>query len=386
MPVYRMIFLGNLPDMDVIEQGRSGPDYDAERAVQILRGASFGNAANPLYQNVLNVSMNERNGDGRIDLNNAPGRQETVSYRLDGTNHEAEIDSTVRIRNVDITRQLPDGRTDTVTTTLRMFQDTEGNTFLMPPPLGGGERGEVAGVTEYPIIGIRLPSNSRDFVTEYSSVYTDRYDVTSFVPCFTAGTMILTDRGERRIEDLAVGDLVWTRDHGFQPIRWRGLRDLDRRDLLANPRIRPIRIRAHALGPNRPATDLTVSPQHRILVRSRIAQRMFGTAELLVASRQLTEIEGIDEVTDSDRVTYVHLMFDRHEVLMSNGAETESLYPGPQAMAALGTDAVAEILTIFPQLGTARDRFPEARPFAAGGRARALAHRHAANRQPLFGT
>lgn len=385
MPTYRMIFLGNLSDMDLYETDRYGnPHYDAERAVSILSDGTFGNSSSPLYEDVMNVSMNETTGDGRIDLNNAPGAQETVSYRLNGVDYEVEVDSTVRIRDVEITRLLPDGSTDTVTTTLRMFQDVNGNTFLMPPPLSGGEPGEVAGVTDYPIVSIHLPASSGSYLTEYTGVFTDRYGVAAFVPCFTAGTLIETQDGPRRVEDLAVGDMVWTRDNGFQPIRWCGSRRLDRAELQANPRLSPIRIRAGALGSNCPATDLTVSPQHRVLVRSRIAQRMFGAAELLVAAKQLTEIDGIDEVRDAEQVTYVHLLFDHHEVLSSNGAETESLYPGPQAMAALG-EAAQEIYTLFPDLRGHEDSFPGARPFATGKRARQLAMRHAANARPLAG-
>lgn len=385
MPTYRMIFLGNLADMDEVETDRYGrPDYDAERAESILSDQTFGSTSSPLYESVRNVSLNETTGDGRIELNNAPGAQETVSYNLDGTDYEDEIDSTIRVRNVEITRLLPDGRTDTVTTTLRIFQDVNGNTFLMPPPLSGGEPGEVAGVTDYPIISIHLPDNSRDYITRYDAVYSDRYNVASFVPCFTAGTIIDTQDGPRRVEDLAVGDMVWTRDNGFQPIRWCGARRLSRDELSTNPRLSPVRIRAGALGPNSPTADLIVSPQHRILVRSKIAQRMFDASELLVAAVQLTEIDGIDRLTDLDSVTYVHLLFDRHEVLMSNGAETESLYPGPQAMEALG-EAAQEIYALFPELREHEDSFPGARPFATGKRARQLAMRHAANARPLAG-
>ena len=40
--------------------------------------------------------------------------------------------------------------------------------------------------------------------------------------CFAAGTMILTAEGERAIETLTAGDMVWTLDHGYQPLRWIG--------------------------------------------------------------------------------------------------------------------------------------------------------------------
>lgn len=119
-------------------------------------------------------------------------------------------------------------------------------------------------------------------------------------------------------------------------------------------------------------------------VRSAIATRMFGAQELLVAAKHLTEVEGIDILPDTAGVTYVHLMFGAHEILTSNGAQSESLYPGPQALLALG-EAANEIFTLFPELRDGVADFPGARPFVAGKKARQLASRHAANRKPLAG-
>lgn len=202
------------------------------------------------------------------------------------------------------------------------------------------------------------------------------------ISCFTSGTLIRTATGERPVEDIRVGDLVMTRDNGFQAVRWTGARPVTAPEIAANPALAPVRIAAGALGPGLPAQDLLVSQQHRVLVRSAIATRMFGAQELLVAAKHLTEVEGIDILTDAPGVTYVHLMFEAHEILVSNGAETESLYPGPQALLALG-DAAHEIFTLFPQLREAVETFPGARPFVVGKKARQLAARHAANQKPL---
>src|SRR5690606_24870473 len=116
-------------------------------------------------------------------------------------------------------------------------------------------------------------------------------------------------------------------------------------------KLRPIRIRAGALGNGTPSSDLVLSPQHRVLVRSRIAQKMFGATEVLVAARQLLLLDGIDIATDLTEVEYFHMLFDRHEVVISNGALTESLYTGAQALQAVGKAARDEIFTLFPQLG-----------------------------------
>lgn len=202
-------------------------------------------------------------------------------------------------------------------------------------------------------------------------------------PCFTRGTLIETERGPIAIEDLASGDLVLTRDHGPRPIRWIGSTVVTAAALARNPKLRPIRIHAGALGAGTPASDLVVSPQHRILVRSKVAQRMFGTDEILVAAKQLLLLDGIDIAHDLESVEYFHILFDRHEVVISNGAETESLYTGPEAMKGIGKAAHEEIFALFPEL-KARDYAPvPARLLASGRMGRRLASRHGQNGKPL---
>lgn len=202
-------------------------------------------------------------------------------------------------------------------------------------------------------------------------------------PCFVLGTLIRTENGEVPVETLAVGDMVATRDHGLRPILWIGSRLLNAAVLAANPQLRPIRIRAGALGDNSPSSDLLVSPQHRVLVRSRIAQKMFGTTEILVAAKQLLFLDGIDIAEDVDSVEYFHFLFDQHEVVISNGAETESLYTGSEALKAIGKAAQAEIFALFPELHD-RDYTPApARMLASGRMGRKLAVRHALNGKTL---
>ena len=209
----------------------------------------------------------------------------------------------------------------------------------------------------------------------------DFQDAYKAAPCFSRGTLIETDHGPVAIEKLAVGDLVVTRDHGLQPIRWIGSRLLSGAALTEN--LRPVLIRRHALGDNAPSADLLVSPQHRILVRSAIAQRMFGTDEVLVAAKQLCQMDGIDIVEGLPAVEYFHMLFDRHEVVISNGAETESFFTGPVALESVGPQARAEILTIFPELADCDHRPVAARTLVPGRLGRKLAARHAHNGRPL---
>lgn len=202
--------------------------------------------------------------------------------------------------------------------------------------------------------------------------------------CFMVGTMIKTDHGEVAVEDLRENDMVLTKDHGLQPIRWIGSTKLTTAGLARKPKLSPIRIRAGALGAGLPKLDLLVSPQHRILIRSKIAQKMFSTDEVLVAAKQLVILDGIDVDTKIGAVEYYHILFDRHEVVFANGAETESLYTGPEALKAVGALAQEEIFALFPEL---RDRdygVISARKIPSGRLGRRLAYRHLQNDKPLI--
>lgn len=230
-----------------------------------------------------------------------------------------------------------------------------------------------------------------DFVLDPSVTYTfgtfnrqGQQPYGDLVPCFTPGTLIDTDRGPRPVEDIAVGDRVLTVDAGPQPVRWVGTRALDRIDLAMAPNLRPIRISAGALGPGVPSRALTVSPQHRVLVRSAIAERMFGTREVLVAAVKLLALPGVSRCTGTDSVTYLHLMLDRHHILRANGTRTESLLAGPVALQALPDAARKELATLFPHLTEPGFTPDPARPIPRESkRARRLVERHARNKVAL---
>lgn len=207
---------------------------------------------------------------------------------------------------------------------------------------------------------------------------------TQLVVCFAAGTMIETDQGEVAVETLQPGDLVRTADHGFQPVRWAASNTISAAMLAVVPEMRPVRISAGALGAGLPEKDLLVSPQHRVMVRSRIAQKMFGSEEVLVAAKQLVMLDGVDVVDGTEPVTYVHFLCDRHEVVYANGAPSESLFTGPEALKSVGSAARKEILALFPELAEVDYDALASRPLASGRMARRLAHRHAQNNKMLL--
>ena len=201
---------------------------------------------------------------------------------------------------------------------------------------------------------------------------------------FTDQTMIATPQGERAAGSLALGDLVMTLDHGPQPIRWIARQEIDAACLAAEPRLRPIRIAAGALGQGMPVRDLVVSPQHRILVRSKIAVRMFDTVEVLVAARQLLGLEGVDVVAHDAAVTYVHFMCDLHEIVIADGAPAETMHTGAMALETIGAAALAELTTIFGQEALVTRKMARFVPSGAG--ARQMVARHVKNSRPVIDT
>lgn len=169
-------------------------------------------------------------------------------------------------------------------------------------------------------------------------------------PCLTTGCRVRTPSGAVAVEDLRVGDPVWTRDGPARPIRWIGSVAVSTEQMAASPAFRPVRIARHAFGPDRPDRDTLLSQQHRILLSDWRAAMFYGLDEVLVAARHLRNDRTILTAHDVASVTYYHLMFDRHEIIEVNGIDTESFHPGPCALRSLPDPRRDELLALFPAL------------------------------------
>lgn len=178
-------------------------------------------------------------------------------------------------------------------------------------------------------------------------------EIENVIPCFTPGTSIATPKGERLVEELQVGDKVITRDNGIQEIRWLGAKDMDWKQLALNPHLKPILVRAGSLGNGLPERDMMVSPNHRLLVANDKTALYFEEREVLAAAKHLVNNRGIHEV-ETMGTQYIHFMFDNHEVVLSNGAWTESFQPGDYTLEGIGNAQRNEILELFPELKTAQ--------------------------------
>ncbi|MEO1562694.1 MAG: Hint domain-containing protein [Pseudomonadota bacterium] len=166
--------------------------------------------------------------------------------------------------------------------------------------------------------------------------------------CFTRDTLIETVTGPRPVQDLAIGDMIRTKDHGLQPLRWIGRKTCDLRNQNgAQTDHRPYRLPRSTFGPDLPDRDLFLSPQHRIAIDAPHAELLFDQSELLVPVKHL---RSSGKVTGLPSVEYFHLMFDQHQVVYANGLPCESLYPGDLARDALSVECAEELFAIFPNL------------------------------------
>ncbi|MCH2067038.1 MAG: choice-of-anchor L domain-containing protein [Shimia sp.] len=163
---------------------------------------------------------------------------------------------------------------------------------------------------------------------------------TTTAPCFVAGTEIVTQSGLKKVEALMPGDMVLTRDNGFQPLLWIGttMRQATGSDA-------PIRLAKDALG-NHEAVEF--SPNHRILIKSSLAAMLFGESEVLVKAKDLVNGDTITVREDHRPVTYVHILFDRHEIVRANGLDSESYHPGQETLDSFDAETRDEILRLMP--------------------------------------
>lgn len=169
----------------------------------------------------------------------------------------------------------------------------------------------------------------------------DHVDLGGELVCFVSGTLIETQNGPKAIETLTTGDMVLTRDAGYQPLRWLG-----KTAAAAQGDLAPIVISKGTLGN---AIDLVVSPQHAVLVEDWRAELLYGVPDVLIRAKDLLGHDGIYR-KPGGIVTYCHLLFDAHQLVKAGGIWSESLYPGEMTRDMVCPQARHEIETLFPDM------------------------------------
>jgi hypothetical protein len=142
---------------------------------------------------------------------------------------------------------------------------------------------------------------------------TFQVSVTPFPVCFLEGTRIATPDGERAVESLAIGDLVTTADGTARLVRWIGRQTIVA--VFADPlHAYPIRIARGALGDGLPVRDLSLSPDHALLVDGLLVQ-----ASALVNGVTITR-----DPAPAPRFTYFHVELADHALVLAEGVPAET--------------------------------------------------------------
>lgn len=238
------------------------------------------------------------------------------------------------------------------------------------------KQGAADGASSDPVLDFRNLNIGQSYQWDvYGNEYYGTISLGSSILCLTSEVPVRTPLGYRPCHKLRPGDLVWTLDHGYQPVRWIGQAKMPAALFAAEPKTRPILLRRDALAPGVPLADLYLSRQHRVLLRSKVADHMVGEDEVLIPAIQFATSEIAEIDNNPPDLIYMHLLFDRHEVIDASGALVESLMLGPQS---------SEALTLGQFRDAAGHRLPRAlygcaktpaRPLLTGKQARALIDR-----------
>lgn len=373
---FSVIYLGNLPLIDpeegIVHDGSYYGSTDAENA-DALSGMTFDQLTQDSLQTWSADSFESYDSGGsQAAYNQDSAYAGTDTFNITDASGVTSTHGFDAVAVYEAKIVYADGSQSTGE--IVVAQDTDGNTWVVPPSTYTPE-------AEMLDDGIQAIEIVKPTGINASGLYYQRAVLNNIetVPCFCPGTLVETPEGPRAIETLKVGDLVFTRDRGAQVIRWIGARVVSKEAVEKKPSLKPIVIAKGTLGAGSPARDLVVSPQHRILLRSRVVERMASEKEVLVAATALTEVEGISRIKNTGATWYYHLLFDAHEIILANGAEVESLFPGPVALRSVGPQNFLKIVASCPHLLDQNVHFAPARCVIEGRKARKLAQRHQVN-------
>ncbi len=159
---------------------------------------------------------------------------------------------------------------------------------------------------------------------------------------FAQGTMITLASGQQcPIEAVQAGQLLLTRDHGPQPVRYIGKVALRAVGVFA-----PVVITAGTLGNE---GDLIVSQHHRMFLYQPKRRAGLATSELLVQAKHLVDGERVF-LREGGFVNYFSIVFDHHEIIYAEGIPAESLMVNEATLQRLPTELSAEMKAQFPGL------------------------------------
>ncbi|WP_372800732.1 Hint domain-containing protein [Paracoccus seriniphilus] len=249
--------------------------------------------------------------------------------------------------------------------------DAGGNVILGPTGVNpDAEQGRAAGdqylllTSANYLIDLRGITDSTIEYTIDDEFVTDDDGQLDFIefPCFTPGTMIETPRGPVDVAHLKVGDLIRTADQEAVPITWIGRSLVELRD--RNVTRKPVLLMRDCLGKGKPFADTIISPDHRVLISDPGCEFLFKQPEVLAISKGLAALPKVRHMRGKNRIEYISIFTQHHQIIFANGLAVETLYPGKQALQRLLPLARAKLLSVCPAAGSPNieTAYPPARP------------------------
>ena len=353
-----MMYLGRMVDFDPDENNISSENADA--ALGIYHGAE--------QLSLVNVTNHDLDDSGSISDDDRPtvdgdARAETTdftTYSIDGIDYTQKADSSVLYN-----ARVIEGDGTVSNMQIAVVQMQNGDTFALDLENQGL-------LDSMSIQSIELTSveNSR-----YTGYYTNQSIQNSLVVCFLSHTKIATPDGPRPIREIRAGEAVTTLDHGPLRVIWTGRCPAQGAEV--------VEIAPGALGSGLPVRMLSVSRQHRLLSSGSICRRMFGKSEILLPAHRLTCLEGIRSRRGREGETYIHLLLDRHAIILAEDAPAESLLPGAMAMKALPYLSRRNMLRRLEDCGLNFSDYKAARPIPRGSRVPAYLERLTKEARPF---
>ena len=146
-------------------------------------------------------------------------------------------------------------------------------------------------------------------------------EVAEDIPCYCKGTLILTNQGYVKIEDIKKNDLViregiitpsgtLERNVMVVPVIWISSFKVK----ILNSQSRPICITKNAFGEHFPSEDLYISPGHKIFINDK----------LLLEANDIINGNTIYQDNECESVEYYHLECEEHSAIYANGCLSES--------------------------------------------------------------
>ena len=133
--------------------------------------------------------------------------------------------------------------------------------------------------------------------------------------CLLKGTKISAPSGDRPVEELQIGDEVWTLA-GRKAIKWIGYNKFTKEeDRPWQDSVMPVRVARFALNDDSPRRDLYLSPRHCIFINEALIPVMYLINEASIA---------LGVPSDMSALESYHVEFDTHEVIFAEGASVES--------------------------------------------------------------